>query len=45
MEANGAIGQVALGVECVLSLLLCIHPLQLQPSVVSKEGGEKEDLK
>lgn len=41
MEGNGGIGQVALGVECVLSLLLCIHPLQLQPSVVSKEGCEK----
>lgn len=41
MEAKGGVGQVALGVECVLSLLLCIHPLQLQPSVVSKEGDEK----
>lgn len=39
MEGDGGIGQVALDVECVLSLLLCIHPLQLQPSVVSKEGG------
>lgn len=36
MKGNGGIGQVALGVEGVLSLLLGIHPLQLQPSVVSK---------
>lgn len=44
VEGNGGIGQVALGVEGVLSLLLGIHPLQLQPSVVSKKK-KKGDLK
>lgn len=37
VEGNGGIGQVALGIEGVLSLLLSIHSLQLQTSVVSKE--------
>lgn len=37
MEGNGGIGQIALGIEGVLSLLLGIHPLQLQASVVPKE--------
>lgn len=37
MEVNGGIDQVALGIKGVLSLLLSIHPLQLQTGVVSKE--------
>lgn len=42
MEGNGCISQVTLGVEGVLSLLLCIHSLQMQTCVVSKKEGEKE---
>lgn len=45
MEGNGGIDQVALGIEGVLSLLLSIHPLQLQTGVVSKEVKKKADLK
>lgn len=44
MEGNGGIGQVALGVEGVLSLLLRIHPLQLQTSVVSKDEKNKKGI-
>lgn len=44
LEGNGGISQVVLGIEGVLSLLLSIHPLQLQTSMVSKEE-KKADLK
>lgn len=36
LECDGCIGQVTPGIEGVLPLLLCIHSLQLQTSVVSK---------
>lgn len=36
LECDGCIGQVTLGIEGVLPLLLCIHSFQLQTSVVSK---------
>lgn len=42
MEGNGGIDQVAPGIEGVLSLLLSIHPLQLQTSVVSKQKSGSE---
>lgn len=36
LKGDGCIGQVALGVEGVLALLLCIHSLQQQTGMVSK---------
>lgn len=42
MEGNGRISQVTLGVEGILSLLLCIHSLQMQTCVVSKKEGENK---
>lgn len=41
LKCDGRIGQVTLGIEGVLPLLLCIHSLQLQTSVVSKNKTEK----